>query len=110
MDCLVFGDVLEHLVDPWAVLARLARLVCDGGQILACIPNVQHYSVIVSLLRGKWDYQDEGLLDRTHLRFFTLVGHPGPVCKGRIAGLRDPAAVVARRRAGPLSAGHGTRA
>ena len=74
VDCLVFGDVLEHLVDPWAVLARLARLVRDGGQILACIPNVQHYSIIVNLMRGKWDYQDEGLLDRTHLRFFTLSG------------------------------------
>ena len=53
---------------------RLARLVRDGGQVLACIPNVQHYSVIVNLMRGKWDYQDEGLLDRTHLRFFTLSG------------------------------------
>jgi SAM-dependent methyltransferase len=74
VDCLVFGDVLEHLVDPWTVLARLGRLVRDGGQILACIPNVQHYSVIVGLLQGKWDYQDEGLLDRTHLRFFTLSG------------------------------------
>ena len=72
MDCLIFGDVLEHLVDPWAGLARSARLVRDGGQILACIPNIQHYSVIVNLLRGRWDYQDEGLLDRTHLRFFTL--------------------------------------
>jgi SAM-dependent methyltransferase len=74
VDCLVFGDVLEHLVDPWAALARLGRLVRGGGQILACIPNVQHYSVIVGLLQGKWDYQDEGLLDRTHLRFFTLSG------------------------------------
>jgi len=72
VDCLVLGDVLEHMVDPWAVLARLTRWVRDGGQVLACIPNVQHYSVLVSLLRGKWDYQDEGLLDRTHLRFFTL--------------------------------------
>src|SRR5262249_25443014 len=44
------------------------------GQVLACIPNVQHYSVLVNLLRGKWEYQDEGLLDRTHLRFFTLSG------------------------------------
>ncbi len=74
VDCLVFGDVLEHLVDPWIVLTRLSRLVRKGGQILACIPNVQHYSVIVSLLRGQWDYQDEGLLDRTHLRFFTHSG------------------------------------
>jgi len=74
VDCLVLGDVLEHMVDPWAVLARLVRWVRDGGQVLACIPNVQHYSVLVNLLRGKWDYQDEGLLDRTHLRFFTLSG------------------------------------
>jgi precorrin-6B methylase 2 len=74
VDCLVFGDVLEHLVDPWTILARLARSVSDGGQIVACVPNTQHYSVIVALMRGAWDYQDEGLLDRTHLRFFTLSG------------------------------------
>ena len=74
VDCLVFGDVLEHMVDPWAVLTRLAAWVRAGGQILACIPNVQHYSVLVNLLRGKWEYQDEGLLDRTHVRFFTLQG------------------------------------
>ncbi len=72
VDCLVFGDVLEHLVDPWAALARLARFVREGGQILACIPNVQHYSVLTNLLRGKWEYRAEGLLDLTHLRFFTL--------------------------------------
>jgi SAM-dependent methyltransferase len=74
IDCLVFGDVLEHLVDPWATLARLTRLVRTEGQILACIPNVQHYSVLLNLLRGRWEYQDDGLLDRTHLRFFTLQG------------------------------------
>jgi SAM-dependent methyltransferase len=74
VDCLIFGDVLEHMVDPWAVLTRLAGWVRAGGQVLACIPNIQHYSVLVNLLRGKWEYQDEGLLDRTHLRFFTLQG------------------------------------
>lgn len=74
VDCLVFGDVLEHMVDPWAVLAKFARWVQNGGQVLACVPNVQHHSVLVNLLRGKWEYQDEGLLDRTHLRFFTLGG------------------------------------
>ena len=72
VDCLVFGDVLEHMIDPWEVLARLSRGVRYGGQVLACIPNVQHYSVLVNLLRGRWEYQQEGLLDRTHLRFFTL--------------------------------------
>jgi hypothetical protein len=74
VDCLVFGDVLEHMVDPWSVLNRLASWLREGGQVLACIPNVQHYSVIVGLLRGSWRYQEEGLLDRTHLRFFTLEG------------------------------------
>jgi SAM-dependent methyltransferase len=74
VDCLVFGDVLEHMVDPWAALARLAQWVREGGQVLACIPNIQHYSVLVNLLRGQWQYRDEGLLDRTHLRFFTLQG------------------------------------
>ncbi len=69
-DALVFGDVLEHMTDPWRVLGELARLLRPGGQALACIPNVQHWSVIVDLLRGRWEYQDEGLMDRTHLRFF----------------------------------------
>ncbi len=71
-DVLVLGDVLEHLKDPWAVLKRLALEVNPGGQILACIPNVQHWTIIRGLLNGKWDYADSGLLDRTHLRFFTL--------------------------------------
>jgi SAM-dependent methyltransferase len=74
VDCLVFGDVLEHMADPWTVLARLAQWVREGGHVLACIPNIQHYSVVLNLLRGKWEYRDEGLLDRTHLRFFTLEG------------------------------------
>ncbi len=71
-NCLIFGDVLEHLHDPWATLKNLARLVKPGGQVLASIPNVGHYSLILSLLHGQWTYQDDGLLDRTHLRFFTL--------------------------------------
>jgi SAM-dependent methyltransferase len=71
VDCLIFDDVLEHLVDPWNTLVRLTQWVRPGGQILACVPNVQHYSVIVNLLRGNWEYQEVGLLDRGHLRFFT---------------------------------------
>lgn len=72
VDCIVIGDVLEHLVDPWSALARLATWLRAGGQVVACIPNVQHWSIILGLFRGSWTYQDEGLLDRTHLRFFTL--------------------------------------
>src|SRR5262249_6208943 len=72
IDCLVYGDVLEHLLDPWAVLKRQAAWLGPQGEVVACIPNIQHWSIFVRLLQGKWDYQDEGLLDRTHLRFFTL--------------------------------------
>jgi SAM-dependent methyltransferase len=72
VDCLVYGDVLEHLADPWALLKRHAEWLRLGGQVLACIPNVQHWTLLVRLLRGQWLYEAEGLLDRTHLRFFAL--------------------------------------
>jgi 2-polyprenyl-3-methyl-5-hydroxy-6-metoxy-1,4-benzoquinol methylase len=71
-DTLVFGDVLEHLQDPWKVLKELRKYIEPGGSCIACIPNVAHWSLLSGLLQGKWDYQDAGLLDRTHLRFFTL--------------------------------------
>lgn len=72
IDCLVMGDVLEHLQDPWAVLKMLSGHILPSAQVLACIPNVQHWTVIRNLMRGEWKYTDEGLMDRTHLRFFTL--------------------------------------
>jgi SAM-dependent methyltransferase len=71
-DCIVYGDVLEHLIDPWAVLKRHAALLAPGGKMVASIPNVQNWSVIADLLRGEWTYRDFGLMDRTHVRFFTL--------------------------------------
>jgi SAM-dependent methyltransferase len=70
-DCVIYGDVLEHLRDPWQVLKQHVQYVRDDGQILACVPNIQHWSISLSLLQGRWQYQDSGLLDRTHLRFFT---------------------------------------
>ena len=71
-DALVFGDVLEHLLDPWRTLRELRQYIEPGGSCVACIPNVAHWSLISGLLQGKWDYTDAGLLDRTHLRFFTV--------------------------------------
>lgn len=71
-DCIVYGDVLEHLIDPWAVLKRHVALLSPGGRMVASIPNVQNWSIIVDLLRGDWTYRDSGLMDRTHVRFFTL--------------------------------------
>jgi len=64
--------VLEHLVDPWSLLQRQARWLAPDGLVVACIPNMAHWSVLVHLLMGEWPYQDSGLFDRTHLRFFTL--------------------------------------
>jgi SAM-dependent methyltransferase/ribulose bisphosphate carboxylase small subunit len=72
VDCLVYGDLLEHLVNPWQVLQQHRQWLKPDGLVVACIPNIQHWSVLLNLLQGQWDYQDEGLLDRTHLRFFTL--------------------------------------
>ncbi len=71
MDAIVLGDILEHLKDPWAMLSRLAACLSPDGVLLACIPNVGHWTVIDGLLRGDFSYRDQGLLDRTHLRFFT---------------------------------------
>ena len=71
-DCVVFNDVLEHLADPWAAVERATLLLSPGGVVVASIPNVRYYAVSWSLLtRGKWEYGDGGVLDRTHLRFFT---------------------------------------
>lgn len=71
-DCVVFNDVLEHLVDPWEALHLTRLLLADGGRVVAVIPNIRHVRAVVPLVfRGRWDYADEGLLDRTHLRFFT---------------------------------------
>ena len=71
IDCLVYGDVLEHLRDPWEVLSRHVHLLAPGGMLLACIPNVEHWSFAARLMQGHWDYAETGLLDRTHLRWFT---------------------------------------
>jgi 2-polyprenyl-3-methyl-5-hydroxy-6-metoxy-1,4-benzoquinol methylase len=70
-DVLIVGEVLEHLVDPWSVLRRLASLIKPGGLVLASSPNVSQYRVILQLVRGRWDLADEGVMDRTHLRWFT---------------------------------------
>jgi SAM-dependent methyltransferase len=70
-DCWIFGDVLEHLYDPWQVLRRVRSSLPEGGAVVACIPNAQHWSVQRLLNLGSLHYQDDGLLDRTHIRWFT---------------------------------------
>jgi len=68
---IVYGDVLEHLGDPLPVLVALNRSLAPGGCVIVSVPNVAHLWVRLSLLLGRWDYAERGILDRTHLRFFT---------------------------------------
>ncbi len=70
-DAIVCADVLEHLRQPARVLKQIREWLEPGGCIVASIPNVRHHSVVQSLLQGNWTYESAGLLDRTHLRFFT---------------------------------------
>ncbi len=67
----LFGDVLEHLRDPLSALRSAARLVAPTGTFVLSLPNVAHGDVRLALLSGSFRYRDQGLLDRTHLRFFT---------------------------------------
>ena len=70
-DAIVFADVLEHLRDPSAVLERARALLAPGGVVVASVPNVAHVSVRLALLAGEFRYRETGLLDETHMRFFT---------------------------------------
>jgi 2-polyprenyl-3-methyl-5-hydroxy-6-metoxy-1,4-benzoquinol methylase len=70
-DVLILSEVIEHLVDPWSTLRKLRPFIKSSGLVFASSPNVSHYSVISMLLRGHWDLTDIGILDRTHLRWFT---------------------------------------
>jgi len=83
-DLVLCLDVLEHMNDPWAFVLQVQRLLKTGGTLVASIPNVRHLRVVLPLLlAGRWRYEESGILDRTHLRFFTqgsalaLVSPPG---------------------------------
>jgi 2-polyprenyl-3-methyl-5-hydroxy-6-metoxy-1,4-benzoquinol methylase len=96
-DCITYADVLEHLRDPQAVVTRLRRYIAPGGDIVCSIPNVRHESVLLPLLvGGTFTYQDEGILDRTHLRFFTaleilaFIGRAGFAMTGELRVNRSP--------------------
>lgn len=71
-DVVLCGDVLEHLQDPAAVLQKLRRRLAPNGYLVVSLPNIAHGSVRLSLLEGRFAYTPWGLLDTTHLRFFTL--------------------------------------
>lgn len=70
-DYIIFADVLEHLKNPHQVLLKSLNLLKEKGDVIISIPNISHNAIIMELMEGKFEYKHEGLLDDTHLRFFT---------------------------------------
>lgn len=70
-DCIVCGDVLEHLVDPWSAVAGLRRHLAPGGGFVATVPNIGYWEILYEVLRGEWTCVPFTVLSGTHLRFFT---------------------------------------
>lgn len=71
-DYIICADVLEHLIDPWSTLITLVGMLKQDGRLIVSMPNVRHWSVWLPLIvRGRFDYAEAGIMDRTHLRFFT---------------------------------------
>ena len=103
-DLVLCLDVLEHMVDPWAFITRVQALMKPGAVLIASIPNVRHARVVLPLLLGgRWRYEESGILDRTHLRFFThgsaqaLVSPPGlhvTACLRRLPPLASKSGIV----------------
>lgn len=70
-DAILCADIIEHLRDPTAALAKLRPHLKQDGKLIISVPNIANWSMRLTHLAGRWDYQERGLMDRTHLRFFT---------------------------------------
>ncbi|WP_250125056.1 class I SAM-dependent methyltransferase [Chroococcidiopsis sp. CCMEE 29] len=70
-DVAIFGDILEHLRDPWKILKETQQLLKSEGYVVASLPNIAHGAIRLALLQGRFEYTALGILDNTHLRFFT---------------------------------------
>ncbi|MEI6916388.1 MAG: class I SAM-dependent methyltransferase [Armatimonadota bacterium] len=70
-DHVIYADVLEHLANPWLALERTKKLLKPDGTVIASIPNIAYYKIRKQLLLGRFDYTESGIMDDTHLRFFT---------------------------------------
>lgn len=71
-DLIIFADVLEHLVDPWRILKLFEKKLSKNGNVIVSVPNLRNSGILFNLiLRGRFEYTDSGLMDRTHLRWFT---------------------------------------
>ena len=94
-DYIVMADILEHLHDPAKVLAQAADLLKPGGSMWISIPNFTHNAVLIELLNGRFEYRKIGLLDNTHLRFFSA---------GSLEAMVRGAGLKVVRRADPVLA------
>ncbi|MBI5632323.1 MAG: class I SAM-dependent methyltransferase [Nitrospirae bacterium] len=70
-DVIIAGDILEHLKDPSGLLRKLSKFLSDNGKIILSLPNIAHFRIRANLLLGRFEYTEEGIMDSTHLRFFT---------------------------------------
>ena len=71
-DCIIYANILEHLVYPEKLIIKNCKFLKQNGYVIAVIPNIAHYRTIKMLLRKEWNYQDRGIMDDTHLRFFAF--------------------------------------
>lgn len=112
-DVIIFADVLEHLPWPVGVLKRYLRWLAPNGSVIVSLPNVGLWSVRFAHLFGKWNYEETGVLDRTHLRFFTrrtarwMIGETGLriVKTAYNPGLVRPFVPLVRKFAGGANVG-----
>lgn len=70
-DALIVSEVLEHLTDPWATLGKLSVCLKPGAVVFASSPNIAYWGVVKNLIKGRFEYRDSGVMDQTHLRWFT---------------------------------------
>ncbi len=109
-DLIICSHVLEHLIDPKSLLSRLESSLADDGRILVIVPNFGIWHARVQILFGNFEYRDSGLMDRTHLRFFTyhnLISELVPsnlLVKSRLASGHFPLPILRRFLPKPLSA------
>jgi SAM-dependent methyltransferase len=97
-DCVIFADVLEHMVDPVAALQKIKPYLKPEGVILCSIPNIRHYTTFLRLATRGWEYTDFGLFDRTHVRFFSLQSMRQLLSDGGYAVIGQTPNIVASRK------------
>lgn len=98
VDLVLCLDVLEHLRDPWRVVANLTRLLRPGGAMIVSLPNLRFFKALGPLVLGDFRYRDSGVMDRTHLRFFTRRTAVGLVESGGLMVDRVASAAAYRGR------------